>query len=401
MMSCPEHLVRSEGGRIGLFVLDGLGGLPHPDHGTTELEAAQTPHLDELAANSSLGRIQLLPPGLTPGSGPGHLSLFGHDPMQLEFGRGLLEALGSGYPLAPGEIAARGNFCTLDDAGLVTDRRAGRPADAECQRLCQMLSEQVTVDGAQVQLLPGKEHRFTWVLTGDGLGAGVNDNDPQVTGRAPVAFTGRDDASERTATLASQWLQQATGVLKDESVANSALLRGFSTRPEVATFEQLYRLKSGAIAIYPMYRGVAQLVGMESLDAGNSLADQAAAVTAAVDNGFDFIFVHHKDTDTAGHSGDFDAKVAAIEAFDAVLPSFLAAGLDVIAITGDHATPTSMKEHSWHPVPLLVHSERVLPVAGVPFHDRGCLYGDIGTIRGPELMPLLLAHADRLDKYGA
>ena len=401
MMSCPEHLVRSEGGRIGLFVLDGLGGLPHPDHGTTELEAAQTPHLDELAANSSLGRIQLLPPGLTPGSGPGHLSLFGHDPMQLEFGRGLLEALGSGYPLAPGEIAARGNFCTLDDAGLVTDRRAGRPADAECQRLCQMLSGQVTVDGAQVQLLPGKEHRFTWVLTGDGLGAGVNDNDPQVTGRAPVAFAGRDDASERTATLASQWLQQATGVLKDESVANSALLRGFSTRPEVATFEQLYRLKSGAIAIYPMYRGVAQLVGMESLDAGNSLADQAAAVTAAVDNGFDFIFVHHKDTDTAGHSGDFDAKVAAIEAFDAVLPSFLAAGLDVIAITGDHATPTSMKEHSWHPVPLLVHSERVLPVAGVPFHDRGCLYGDIGTIRGPELMPLLLAHADRLDKYGA
>lgn len=401
MMSCPEHLVRSEGGRIGLFVLDGLGGLPHPDHGTTELEAAQTPHLDELAANSSLGRIQLLPPGLTPGSGPGHLSLFGHDPMQLEFGRGLLEALGSGYPLAPGEIAARGNFCTLDDAGLVTDRRAGRPADAECQRLCQMLSGQVTVDGAQVQLLPGKEHRFTWVLTGDGLGAGVNDNDPQVTGRAPVAFTGRDDASERTATLASQWLQQATGVLKDESVANSALLRGFSTRPEVATFEQLYRLKSGAIAIYPMYRGVAQLVGMESLDAGNSLADQAAAVTAAVDNGFDFIFVHHKDTDTAGHSGDFDAKVAAIEAFDAVLPSFLAAGLDVIAITGDHATPTSMKEHSWHPVPLLVHSERVLPVAGVPFHDRGCLYGDIGTIRGPELMPLLMAHADRLDKYGA
>ena len=401
MMSCPEHLVRSEGGRIGLFVLDGLGGLPHPDHGATELEAAQTPHLDELAENSSLGRIQLLPPGLTPGSGPGHLSLFGHDPMQLEFGRGLLEALGSGYPLAPGEIAARGNFCTLDDAGLVTDRRAGRPADAECQRLCQMLSEQVTVDGAQVQLLPGKEHRFTWVLTGDGLGAGVNDNDPQVTGRAPLAFAGRDDASERTATLASQWLQQASQVLKDESVANSALLRGFSTRPEVATFEQLYRLKSGAIAIYPMYRGVAQLVGMESLDAGNSLADQAAAVTAAVDNGFDFIFVHHKDTDTAGHSGDFAAKVAAIEAFDAALPSFLAAGLDVIAITGDHATPTSMKEHSWHPVPLLVHSERVLPVAGVPFHDRGCLYGDIGTIRGPELMPLLLAHADRLDKYGA
>ncbi|MEC9475397.1 MAG: 2,3-bisphosphoglycerate-independent phosphoglycerate mutase [Planctomycetota bacterium] len=400
-MGCPEHLVRSEGGRIGLFVLDGLGGLPHPDHGATELEAAATPHLDELATRSSLGRIQLLPPGITPGSGPGHLSLFGHDPMQLEFGRGLLEALGSGYPLAPGEIAARGNFCTIDDAGLVTDRRAGRPADAECVRLCQLLSEQVSVDGAKVQLLPGKEHRFTWVLTGDGLGAGVNDNDPQLTGRAPLPFAGRDDASGRTATLASQWLQQATAALKDETVANSALLRGFSTRPAVPTFEQLYHLKSGALAIYPMYRGVAQLVGMEPLDAGENLADQAAALTRALESGFDFVFVHHKDTDTAGHSGDFAAKVAAIEAFDAALPSFMAAGLDVIAITGDHATPTTMKEHSWHPVPLLVHSQRALPVGGVPFHDRGCVYGDIGTIRGPELMPLLLAHADRLDKYGA
>lgn len=400
-MTCPAHLVRGDGGSIGLFVLDGLGGLPHPDHGATELEAATTPHLDELAQNSSLGRIQLLPPGITPGSGPGHLSLFGYDPMQMEFGRGLLEALGSGYPLAPGEIAARGNFCTLDDKGLVTDRRAGRPTDAECQRLCTLLSEQVTVDGAQVQLLPGKEHRFTWVLTGDGLGAAVNDNDPQVTGRVPLPFAGRDDASERTATLASHWLAQATQVLSGENAANSALLRGFSTRPEVATFEKLYRLKSGAIAIYPMYRGVAQLVGMDSLDAGENLADQATAVTSAVENGFDFVFVHHKDTDTAGHSGDFAAKVAAIEAFDATLPAFLAAGLDVIAITGDHATPTSMKEHSWHAVPLLVHSKRALPVEGVSFHDRGCVYGDIGTIRGHELMPLLMAHADRLDKFGA
>jgi len=400
-MTCPAHLIRTGGERIGLFVLDGLGGLPHPDHGKTELEAATTPNLDALAGRSSLGRIQLLPPGITPGSGPGHLSLFGHDPMQMEFGRGLLEALGSDYPLAAGEIAARGNFCTLDDAGLVTDRRAGRPPDDECQRICQMLSQQISIDGVKIQLLPGKEHRFTWIITGESLGATVTDNDPQVTGLQPLPFVAVDENSERTAALASEWIGKARQLLAQEPAANGVLLRGFSTRPEVAGFEEQYRLRSASLAIYPMYRGVAKLVGMEALDAGSTLSDQAAALRSAVEEGYDFVFVHHKDTDTAGHSGDFDAKVAAIEAFDSVLPQFLDAGLDVIAITGDHSTPTTMKEHSWHPVPLLVHSKRALPNPESTFGERACLHGDIGTLRGPELMPLLLAHADRLDKFGA
>ena len=400
-MTCPAHLIRTGGERIGLFVLDGLGGLPHPDHGKTELEAATTPHLDALASRSSLGRIQLLPPGITPGSGPGHLSLFGHDPMHLEFGRGLLEALGSDYPLAAGEIAARGNFCTLDDAGLVTDRRAGRPSDDECRRICQMLSQQISLDGVKVQLLPGKEHRFTWVLTGEALGATVTDNDPQVTGLQPLPFVAVGENSQRTAALASEWIGKARQLLAQETAANGVLLRGFSTRPEVPGFEEQYRLRSASLAIYPMYRGVAKLVGMEALDAGSHLTDQAVALRSAVKDDYQFVFVHHKDTDTAGHSGDFDAKVAAIEAFDSVLPQFLDAGLDVIAITGDHSTPTTMKEHSWHPVPLLVHSTRALPVAGLRFTERGCIDGDIGTIRGVDLMPLLLAHADRLDKYGA
>jgi len=400
-MTCPAQLIRDRGGRIGLFVLDGLGGLPHPDHHRTELEAATTPHLDALASRSSLGRIQLLPPGITPGSGPGHLSLFGHDPMQMEFGRGLLEALGSDYPLAAGEIAARGNFCTLDDAGLVTDRRAGRPPDDECQRICQMLSQQISIDGVKIQLLPGKEQRFTWIITGESLGATVTDNDPQVTGLQPLPFVAVDENSERTAALASEWIGKARQLLAQEPAANGVLLRGFSTRPEVAGFEEQYRLRSASLAIYPMYRGVAKLVGMEALDAGSTLSDQAAALRSAVEEGYDFVFVHHKDTDTAGHSGDFDAKVAAIEAFDSVLPQFLDAGLDVIAITGDHSTPTTMKEHSWHPVPLLVHSKRALPNPESTFGERACLHGDIGTLRGPELMPLLLAHADRLDKFGA
>ncbi len=400
-MTCPAHLIRTGGERIGLFVLDGLGGLPHPDHGNTELEAATTPNLDALAARSSLGRVQLLPPGITPGSGPGHLSLFGIDPLELEFGRGLLEALGSDYSLEPGQIAARGNFCTVDGSGLVQDRRAGRPTDEECRRLCELLTEKVSIDAVTVELIPGKQHRFTWIITAVDLGAKVNDNDPQVTGKAPLPFQGQNPPSETTAVIATKWLTKAQQCLADESVANGVLLRGFSTRPHVPGFAERFHLHAAALAVYPMYRGVARLVGMQPRDAGQGLSDQIEAAKAAIAEDFDFLFVHHKDTDTAGHSGDFAAKVAAIEAFDQALPGFLESGLDVIAITGDHSTPTSMEEHSWHPVPLLIHSKRALPIENLRFTERDCLRGEIGLIAGFELMQLLMAHADRLDKYGA
>ena len=400
-MTFPAHLFRPVGERIGLFVLDGLGGLPHPEQGQTELEAAHTPNMDALAGRSSLGRVQLLPPGMTPGSGPGHLSLFGIDPLELEFGRGLLEALGSDYALEAGQIAARGNFCTVDGEGLVQDRRAGRPSDEECRRLCAKVTEQVSIDGVSVELIPGKQHRFTWIITAGDLGAQVNDNDPQVTGKSALPFRGQNATSETTAAIATEWLGKAQQCLADEAIANSALLRGFSTRPHVPGFAEKYHLHAAALAVYPMYRGVARLGGMQPRDAGRGLDEQVGAVKAAIAEDFDFIFVHHKDPDTAGHSGDFAAKVAAIEAFDQTIPGFLESGLDVIAITGDHSTPTIMEEHSWHPVPLLVHSKRALPQPEATFGERACMQGDVGTIRGPELMPLLLAHANRLDKYGA
>jgi len=392
-------LIRDSGGRIGLIVLDGLGGLPHPGYQKTELEAARTPNLDRLALTSSLGRVRLLPEGMTPGSGPGHMSLFGYDPLTIDFGRGLFEALGSGYPLNAGEVAARGNFCTIDGDGKVSDRRAGRPPDEECLRLCEQLQSQISIDGVQITLLPGKEHRFTLVLTGKGLGAGVNDNDPQVTGKAPLDLVGSDDASKRTAAIAREFLLRAGEVLSG-GVASGILLRGFSSRPQLDGFPERFGVRGMALAIYPMYRGVARLVGMEAPDCGPDLAAQIEM--AASDGGdSDFIFIHFKDTDTAGHSGDFDGKVAAIERFDAALPGLLDLGLDVIAITGDHSTPATMKEHSWHPVPLLVSSAHGIPVEGQSFDERGVLAGDLGTIPGPQLMPLLLAHAGRLDKYGA
>jgi len=400
MKHLPHSIIRGEGGKIALLVIDGLGGLPHRERGLTELEEAHLPNLDDLARRSSLGRVRLLPAGLTPGSGPGHLSLFGYDPLELEFGRGLLEALGSDYPLRVGEVAARGNFCTLDASGVVVDRRAGRPSTEECRRLVGALEKGVSLAGAKLTLLPGKEHRFTAVLGPSGLGARVNDNDPQVEGKRPIEFRGEDAASERTAALANDLFAQARKVLAAERGANGVLLRGFSTRPEVETYDERYRLRAAALAIYPMYRGVARLAGMTVEDAGKDLADQIRRAKELAER-YDFIFIHTKAADTAGHSGDFAAKIAALEEIDAHIPALEAIGFDALAITGDHSTPCVHREHSWHPVPLLIRSERSIPVEGTTFDERGVLRGDLGTIRGPELLPLLLAHAGRLDKFGA
>ncbi|MGE3166171.1 MAG: 2,3-bisphosphoglycerate-independent phosphoglycerate mutase [Planctomycetota bacterium] len=400
MPAPPQEIIRSDGGKIVFLVIDGLGGLPHPDHGgKTELEAANLPHLDALAARSSTGRARILDAGLTPGSGPGHLSLFGYDPRRIDFGRGLLEALGSDYPLAPGEIAARGNFCTLDAAGNIRDRRAGRPTDAECQRLCERLRAGVRLRDGDFVILPGKQHRFTLVLRGDGLGHRLNDNDPQVEGKAPLPIVGLDVPSQRTAGLVDDFLKQACALLRGETNASGLLLRGFSSRPVIETFAERYGLRAAAIAIYPMYRGVASLVGMKILSPGKSLADQIAVAREHWDH-YDFFFIHTKDADTAGHSGDFRGKVAALETIDRDVPLLEALGADALIITGDHSTPTLHREHSWHPVPVILHSRSSVPMP-VSFDERAVLGGDLQTLCAQELLPLALAHAGRLDKFGA
>ncbi|MCA8960231.1 MAG: 2,3-bisphosphoglycerate-independent phosphoglycerate mutase [Planctomycetes bacterium] len=401
MFAPPKALIRPSGGKIVLLVIDGLGGLPDPEKGSTELEAASLPNLDGWARESSVGRVSLLPPGLTPGSGPGHLALFGYDPMTIDFGRGVLEALGSNHPLATDEVAARGNFCSMDARGIVTDRRAGRPTDEENRRLCQQLTEQVSLGSdASFLLLPGKQHRFTLVLKGEGLGHAVNDNDPQVEGKASLPFVGRDEASRRTAGLATQFLEAVRDALADHESANGVLLRGFSSRPDLETFGERYGLRAAAIAIYPMYGGVARLVGMEVQPPGRSLSDQIGVARERWED-FDFFFIHTKQPDQAGHSGDFDAKVAALEEIDRAIPELRGLGADVSIVTGDHSTPTVHLEHSWHAVPTLIHSNRTLPIPDMTFDERAVLRGDLGTFPAQALMTLALAHAGRLDKFGA
>ena len=390
------------GGTIIMLVMDGLGGLPHPDTGRTELESATTPHLDALAARSSLGMLAPVGHGITPGSGPGHLALFGYDPVESMIGRGVLSALGVGFDLRPGDVAARLNLATVDHDGVVTDRRAGRPSDEDGRRVIEAVRDNLRApEGVEVTLIHEKEHRAVLVLRGEGLGAGITDTDPQRTNLPllPLTAIEADPASERTAGIVRDILEQVREILADEPRANSFLARGFAAFTPYPSFGTRYGLRAVAVAKYPMYRGVATLAGM-TVDGVPDSNEGSVAMLERHFGTYDFYFIHFKDTDSRAHDGDFEGKVAAIEEVDALLPRITELGADVLIVTGDHSTPALYGEHSWHHVPTLVASNWTRPSADV-FGESSCRGGDLGVVPGKDLMSLALAHAGRLDKYGA
>ena len=402
--SLPQSLAfRGEGGgTIIMLVMDGLGGLPHPDSGLTELESAATPHLDGLAGRSSLGMLAPVGHGITPGSGPGHLALFGYDPVEFMIGRGVLSALGVGLELEPGDVAARLNLATVDDDGVVTDRRAGRPSDEDGRRVIETVRNNLRApDGVEVTLVHEKEHRAVLVLRGEGLGAGIADTDPQRIGLPPIPATaaGEDKASVRTAGIVQGILDQVLEILADEPQANSFLARGFAAFTPYPTFETRYGLRAVAVAKYPMYRGVARLVGM-TIDGVPDSNESSVDMLERHFGSYDFYFIHFKDMDSRAHDGDFEGKVTAIEEVDALLPRITELGPDVLIVTGDHSTPALYGEHSWHHVPTLLASNWTRPSADA-FGESSCRGGDLGVVPGKDLMSLALAHAARLGKYGA
>ncbi len=398
----PDDLVdRAAGGDpITLVVLDGVGGLPHPATGLTELESAVTPNLDALAAESSLGMHVPVAPGITPGSGPAHLALFGYDPARRLIGRGVLAALGVGIRLRTGDVAARLNLATLDGRGRVTDRRAGRPDNAEGRRVVRRLREGVAAPaGVALRFRHVMEHRAVMVLRGADLGAGVSDTDPQRTGVPPrtLRAPASDAPSQRTAEAADRILRRAAEVLADEPVANGVLARGFAEYRAPPGFSRRYGLAAAAVARYPMYRGAARLVGMKVAGAPAS-DEEAVELMRAAAGEADFRFFHYKATDSRGEDGDFAGKVAAIEALDRLLP-----GLDdggVVIVTGDHSTPATLAGHSWHAVPLLIRSRWPRPT-GRRLTERECRQGDLGVLAARHVMALALAHAGRLAKFGS
>jgi 2,3-bisphosphoglycerate-independent phosphoglycerate mutase len=384
--------------KIVLLVADGLGGLPLEPGGKTELETARTPNLDACAREGVCGLSLPVLPGITPGSGPGHLGLFGYDPLEYRIGRGILEALGINFPVGNKDVAIRGNFVTLEN-GLIKDRRAGRPATERCKEMVAKM-RQIKIPGVEVFVEPVKEHRFVAVFRGDGLGDKVNDTDPQAVGVAPLAAEGADEASRKTATVANEFVAQVGRILKDDAPTNGCTLRGFARYPKIATMQEVYGLHAAAIAVYPMYKGLARLVGMDVLDAGDTIESQVATLKR-VWSQYDFFFLHYKYTDSSGEDGNFAKKVETIEKLDSAIPGMLELNPDVFIVTGDHSTPSKLKSHSWHPVPTLLRAATARYDGAKGFSESECLRGGLGQFQAKHLMLLAMAHALRFGKYGA
>ncbi len=387
--------------KIVLLIMDGLGGLPMEAGGKTELETANTPVMDNLAKEGLLGQTIPIRPGITPGSGPAHLALFGYDPLTYNIGRGALSAAGVGLKVNAGDVAARGNFCTLDENGIIIDRRAGRIPSEESLPIVKKL-QQVQIPGVTVEVEQVKEYRFAIVMRGANLDYHLNDSDPQATGVPPLPVKATCKEAEATAELFNRWIAEARKVIKDEPKANGITLRGFATDPGLPSYTDAYGLKAACVAVYPMYRGVAKLVGMNVIQfSGDAPMDEFNTVKKHWDE-YDFFFVHIKKTDSKGEDGNFDGKVHVIESVDKALPALLDLKPDVLIITGDHSTPCKLKSHSWHPVPFLLWApETHLPDRQSQFGERACASGSLGTFPALDTMPLALAHAQKIKKFGA
>jgi 2,3-bisphosphoglycerate-independent phosphoglycerate mutase len=399
-LSLIQSLVMPNTTKILLLIMDGLGGLPIEEGGPTELEAASTPNLDALAARGICGMSTPIAAGITPGSGPGHMALFGYDPLAFEIGRGVLEALGIGFDLQANDVAARGNFCSLDPAtGVITDRRAGRIPTEVCVRLVEKLRV-ITLPGVEVYVEPVQDYRFALVLRGEGLADGLTETDPQRTGVPPLPVEPTRPEAAHTAELFNQWLAAAFKLLADEHPANGCTLRGMAKNPGLPPMPKVYGMRCGAIATYPMYRGIAKLAGMDVLPTGSTVEEEVETLRAHW-AAYDFFFFHVKKTDSAGEDGDFARKVHVIEEVDRLLPRMLELNPDVVVVTGDHSTPALWKAHSWHELPLLLWSRYCRPDGVTRFGERSFMNGGLGHIHHLDLMPLAMAHAGRLTKFGA
>ena len=384
--------------KMVLLVADGLGGLAHPETGKSELETAHTPNLDALAQKSACGLTTPVLPGVAPGSGPGHLALFGYDPLKHQIGRGALEALGIEVELASGDVAARGNFCTVDGEGLLTDRRAGRIPTELSAPICDRL-DRIEIPGVQVDVFSVQDYRFVLRLRGEGLSELVTETDPQVTGAKALEVMALKPEAQKTVDIGNEFVKQAAHLMSEEDRANMLLLRGFAQMPSLPPMGEVYRLDPAAIAAYPMYRGLATVAGMSVIPTGKTFADEVDTLRANWDK-HDFFFIHYKPADAAGEDGDFDAKVRCLEELDPFITQILELEPDVLMVAGDHATPAVMAAHSWHPVPFMLHSKLTLG-QGIPtFDEKACALGAIGSVPATSVMVLGLSHAGKMTKFG-
>lgn len=389
--------IRPGPSRICLFIVDGLGGFPHPER--TELEVASPHFLNELAPRSSVGLIYPVAPGWIPGSILGHLSLLGYPPEEYPVRRGTVEVLGAGGTLLPGDLALRGNLCTFSEDGLVLDRRAGRIPTEESRSLLAMLQQNIPeIDRAQVIFLPGREHRFSVILRGTELRGPVSDTDPGETGKPLQTPRPLSEGAFKAANTVRNLNLRINDILRNRPQANGVVFRGIDNLREIESFEKRYGAAAAGIASYPVYCGIARLLGMTVVEVSEDPASYIHAIDSLRRETW-FVYCHWKGTDSAGEDGDFERKVQQIRRADDVIAAvYDALKPEVLVVTGDHSTPAFSRGHSFHPVPVLIHSANALP-SGVPvFTEREAARGNLGILRGADLMPLAFAHAGWLKK---
>lgn len=386
--------------KIVMIVMDGLGGMEQAPGGKTELEAARTPNMDALAADGVCGLLDPIAPGITPGSGPGHLALFGYDPIRYEIGRGVLAASGIGIHLNKSDVAARGNFCTMDEKGLISDRRAGRIPTEKTAELCGILGE-IEIDGVKITSSPVRDYRCSVVFRGEGLSGAVADTDSQQTGKPPLPAKALNGASERTAAVANKFLEVVKEKLKGMAPANFMLMRGFDSFPNMPAFAEFTKLTPASIAVYPDYKGITRIIGMDVIGfEGEEIRNEVDALKKVYAN-HDFFYFHVKKTDSYGEDGNFDGKVHIIEETDSLIPEIMSLKPDVVIITGDHSTPAKLKSHSWHPLPVLIHSDFCRRDRVKEFGENACAAGGLGRMNTVSLMPVALSNAGKMLKFGA
>jgi len=403
MQELIKPLIQKNESKIVMIVLDGVGGLPNAS-GKTELETANTPNLDALTRESACGLHIPVAHGITPGSGPGHLGVFGYNPVDCQIGRGILEALGLGLEVRKTDVAVRCNYATIKD-GIIKDRRAGRIPTGQSKKLTEKLQKEIKkIDDAELIFAPGMEHRFAVLMRfPDNLAhdaAMIADTDPQKEGNAPLQPAALSKNAGRVSRIAEKLINTAHEILKNEEKANFILTRGFSNMPNIPNFDEAFGLNALAIATYPMYRGLARLVGMDTPALEGSVEDEIIFLKKKYKE-HDFFFLHVKKVDSYGEDGNFEGKAERIAEFDKLLPLILELKPEVLVITGDHSTPALMKGHSWHPVPVLLKSPYVLGGLSNAFSERECVKGELGIFPAFNIMPLALAHAGRLKKFGA
>ena len=400
------------GSKIILFVIDGVGGLPSPETGLTELETARIPNLDRLAAKGIAGMSIPVAPGVPPGSGVAHLALFGYDPFRYPIGRGAIAAYGVGLDMDEGDMAVRVNFAGFNSSGAVVDRRAGRLPTEKNRELCKLLRSKIKLPNVETVIETVMDYRSVVIFKGEGLHPHLSDSDPQATGEGvfPHEVKALDSKAKYAAGIANSFIKRANEILLGEAKTVvelsegqhiGILTRGYADRPEVPRMQDLYGLeKLGAIATYPDYRGVARIVGMDIIYESYEWKGEFDTLKA-VFHKYDFIFLHIKKTDSAGEDGNFDGKVQALEEVDRFVPELEALYPDVIIITGDHSTPATYKGHSFHPVPFVLVSKWCRPDSVRRFCESECQHGALGQFLAAEAMLYALGHAGRIEKFGA